>query len=162
MMGNSASKLYLHNSGQQSQQVGPDPMDNRPYAPRSLSEMGKEYWREYVKELEAAGMLYSIDLNVLKDLCRWESLKERAFGELPGPDKKLYLEYRKDGALSHVQTHAAFTNLRSIQATINTLREKLGLSLRDRSGLKLKKSSKANTPTTPRRKKVTGYKGKDF
>ena len=159
-MTNSATKLSLHQSSHSQQGIGPEPMESRPYAPRSLCETGKIYWRDYVQQLYDAGMLFSIDLTTLQDLCRWEAIKERAFSELPGPDKKLFMEYHKDGELTHVQSHAAFANLRSCQATINTLREKLGLTLRDRSGLKIARRSPSHSHS--HRKNVTGWGDKNF
>jgi len=121
-------------------------MEKKPYAPRELSDTAADYWRGYVSALHESGMLFEIDLALLKDLCRWEELKERAWTELPGPDKKLYLEYynSETGAMTHVQSHAAFTNLRSIQSSINALREKMGLSLRDRSGMKIPAKQQTN------------------
>ncbi len=144
-MSNSAKKLTLI-PGQSGGASGPEPMDRKPYAPRGLSETASDYWREYTNALQSAGMLFEIDLNVLKDLCRWEAIKERAFNEMPGPDQRLYVEYYNSdtGDMTHVQSHAAFTNLRSIQGTINKLREKLGLSLADRSGLKIPAKPQAN------------------
>ncbi|MCC5906589.1 MAG: P27 family phage terminase small subunit [Balneolaceae bacterium] len=153
MMGNSATKLSLYPTGGKTG-TGPRTMDGKPYAPRSLDETAKDYWREYVAALHDAGMLFSIDLNVLKDLCRWESLKERAYDELPPPEKKLYLEYynSETGELTHVQSHAAFSNLRTIQSTINTLRSKLGLSISDRSGLQIMQRSPSSPAANTNRK----------
>lgn len=138
-MANSAKNMRLIPGQQQGGNAGGlSAMDKKPYAPRDLSEVASDYWREYCRSLHESGMLFEIDLSLLKDLCRWEELKERAWRELPGPDKKLYLEYHSEtGELTHVQSHAAFSNLRSIQSSINALREKMGLSLRDRSGMKI-------------------------
>lgn len=157
--------MYLHKHGQSGGLSGPEQMESKPYAPRQLCETGKEFWREYVQVLHDAGMLFETDLNTLKDLCRWESLKDRIFNELPSVEKKMYLEYySKDGRLTHVQPHAGFVNLRSAQVMINKLREQLGLTMKARSGLSLPKRSTTQgiTHGTPHRKKVTGYKGKDF
>lgn len=108
-----------------------------PNAPRELSSTAQKFWRDYTKAMQNAGLLFECDLETIADLCYWESLKVRARDELP--NDKLYLEYKDEetGSLKHIQTHPGFTNLRSIQAQILTLRGKLGLTLSDRSGLKV-------------------------
>lgn len=114
-------------------------LDKKPNAPRSLDDIGQRYWREYAAALVAAGQLFEADLATLEDLCFWESVKHRGRDELPGG--KLYMEYKDadTGRVSHTQPHAAFSNLKSIQSTVLALRGKLGLTLSDRSGLKVAK-----------------------
>lgn len=113
------------------------PVTRRPNAPRHLDDIGQRYWREYTRALVNAGQLFETDLQTLEDLCFWESLKHRGRDELPGDS--LFMEYKdeEDGRLTHTQPHAAFSNLKSIQSTIVTLRSKLGLTVHDRSGLRV-------------------------
>lgn len=113
------------------------PVGKAPNAPRFLNDVGQRYWREYTRALIAAGMLFETDLPTLEDLCYWESLKHRGRDELP--TGKLFMEYRDEdtNAITHTQAHAAFSNLRRIQESIIKLREKLGLTVSDRSGLRI-------------------------
>lgn len=114
-------------------------LDKKPNAPRSLNDISQRYWREYAAALVDAGQLFEADLATLEDLCFWEAVKHRGRDELPGG--KMYMEYKDadSGEISHTQPHAAFSNLKAIQSTVLTLRGKLGLTLSDRSGLRVAK-----------------------
>jgi phage terminase small subunit len=115
------------------------PLNKKPNAPRSLDDTGQRYWREYAGALIDSAQLFETDLSTLEDLCYWESLKHRGRDELP--EGSLFMEYTDEetGRVSHTQPHAAFSNLKSIQSTIMALRGKLGLTVSDRSGLKVAK-----------------------
>lgn len=144
-MGKSAKKMNLSAA----EASGPirvesavsSPLSGRPpNAPRHLDDIAQSYWRDYSRALIAAGMLFESDLKTLEDLCFWEGLKHRGRDELPAGT--LFMEYKdEDGNTSHTQPHAAFSNLKSIQGTIVQLRAKLGLTVSDRSGLKVAQRS---------------------
>jgi phage terminase small subunit len=144
-MGKSAKKLKLSATDAggpvRTESAVSTPLTGRPpNAPRHLDDVAQSYWRDYSRALIASGMLFEADLKTLEDLCFWEGLKHRGRDELPGGT--LYMEYKdEEGNTSHTQPHAAFSNLKAIQGTILQLRSKLGLTVSDRSGLKVAQRS---------------------
>jgi hypothetical protein len=115
--------------------------------PSLLNEHGRKFWDQYTK------LITDIDFAMhvrLTDLCYWEQRKIEAIENLEkGRDVVVYRN--KDGSIKHVQTSAFFTNLKSIQSEINTLREKIFKT----QGEIPKKEEKPK----PVKKSFTGWRG---
>jgi hypothetical protein len=89
--------------------------------PEVLDDHGKQYWNHYVEQIDSMDyVMYAL----LADLCYWEQRKVEARNNLE--DQNDVIVYKnKDGSTKHTQTSAYFTILKSIQAEINTLRNRI-------------------------------------
>jgi hypothetical protein len=89
--------------------------------PDVLNENGKIFWNQYLEEIDT--MTFVIH-TLLTDLCYWEQRKVEARDNLEkGRDVVVYRN--PDKSVKHVQTSAFFSNLRSIQSEVNTLRNRI-------------------------------------